>query len=439
MSPTTSLIGRVANSRPLVESIALAIALASVTFVAIVIAGLSESGRETSSPTVGVTDAQRPHDVPVAGQSVVAVVLGQSGSDTADVFAPYEVLASSPAFFVYTVAASVDPAPVDGGMSVVPAHTFAEVAAGVAPAPDLVVVPAVNRPAESAEAAARDFIVAQYAAGARILGICAGSRLLAASGVLDGLRATSHWSRIAALQTSNPEVSWVTGERYVQDGRVSTTAGVTSGIPGALKVMADMAGAAEAIRVGGVIRYPGWSLDAPTAMPAQSFGFEDTAFLMNTAFPWIRPSVGVELRDGVDEIDAAAIFEVYGYSQGTTAQALSRRGTVTTRHGLVVETSSLRDPTGASLVAGELGAQGSQQGFDAAFTQLSSSTSTSVVESVSKMIEYPIDRVTQEVPSLTALARTTLLLALGVLLAVGAGLLPTLIGRAIRRRRSARD
>lgn len=421
-----------------IGSIALAIVLATVTFVAIVVTGLSQSGGETSTPTVALANVKMPSEMPVNGQFVVAVVLGQSGSDTADVFAPYEVLASSPDFFVYTIAASANPTPVDGGMSVVPAHTFAEVASGVAPAPDLVVVPAVNSPAEPEEAAAREFISSQYNAGARVLGICAGSRLLAASGILDGLQATSHWSRIAALKTSNPEVTWVTGERYVQDGRVTTTGGVTSSIPGALRVMADMAGDAEAIRVGDAISYPGWSLDAPTAMPVKSFGFEDTAFLMNTAFPWARPNVGVELRDGVDEIDAAAIFEVYGYSQGTTAGALSRTGLVTTKHGLVVQTSLLNDKTKASLVAGELGKKGSEQGFDAAFEQLSRSTSLSVVQSVSKMIEYPLDRVTQQSAVLTSLVRTPLLLTLGLLISVGVGLLPTLIRRALRRRKAAR-
>jgi putative intracellular protease/amidase len=347
------------------------------------------------------------------------------------------VLASSPDFFVYTIADSTDPAAVDGGMSVVPAHTFAEVASGAAPTPDLDEVPAVNSTAGPHEAAARQFIVSQYTAGARILGICAGSRLLAASGILDGLQATSHWSRIAALKTSNPEVSWVTGQRYVQDGRVTTTGGVTSSIPGTLKVIADMAGDAEATRVGESIRYPGWKLKAQTAMPVQQIGLEDTAFLMNTAFPWGRPSIAVELREGVDEIDAASIFEVYSYSQGATASALSVNGFVTTRHGLVIETSLLRDAP-ANVVAGELGQAGSEQGFDAAFEQLSKSSSPSVVRSVSKMLEYPIYRVTQEAAPLAVQARTPLLLALGFLLAVAVGLLPTAIRRWVRRRRAAR-
>ena len=87
-------------------------------------------------------------------------------------------------------------------------------------------VPAVNDPGGSDEQAARTFVSSQYDAGVRILGVCAGSRLLAASGILDGLRATSHWSRIGALEASNADVTWVRGQRYVQDGRVTTTGGV---------------------------------------------------------------------------------------------------------------------------------------------------------------------------------------------------------------------
>lgn len=416
---------------------ALATALTICTFAAIVIAGLAVSGDETASAARLGAPAPGAGTVATEGQFVVAVVLGQSGSDTADVLAPYDVLASSPDFFVYTIAASAGPAVVDGGMSVMSAHTFAEVASGAAPTPDLVVVPAVNSPAGPAEAAAREFIVHQYKAGARILGICAGSRLLAASGVLEGLHATSHWSRIAALKASNPEVSWVTGQRYVQDGRVTTTGGVTSGIPGSLKIIADLAGDAEATRVGKSFGYPGWKLDAPTAMPAKSFGFEDATFLLNTAFPWGRPNIAVQLRDGVDEIDAAAIFEVYGYSQGATTSALSAKGFVTTRHGLVLKTSTVNGAT-ATVVAGELGGAGSPQGFDAAFAQLSRSSSSSVVQSVSKMLEYPLDRVEQDAAPRIEQARTPLLLALSLLLAVGVGLLPTVIRGRVRRGKKAR-
>jgi hypothetical protein len=44
-----------------------------------------------------------------------------------------------------------------------------------------------------------------------VLGVCSGSRVLAATGMLDGRTATSHWSRIAPLEKSNPDVTRVLG------------------------------------------------------------------------------------------------------------------------------------------------------------------------------------------------------------------------------------
>ena len=86
------------------------------------------------------------HDVADRGGLVVAVVVGQTGTVASDVLARYEVFASSSSFSVYTVAEHASPAPLTGGTSLVPAHTFAEVDAGRAPAPDRVVVPAVSDP-----------------------------------------------------------------------------------------------------------------------------------------------------------------------------------------------------------------------------------------------------------------------------------------------------
>jgi putative intracellular protease/amidase len=409
----------------------LAATLGVATFAALAVAGMSASSAEASpAPLPASTGSRTPT---AAGKLVVAVVLGRSGSDTADVFAPYEVLASSAAFAVYTIADTVAPASMDGGLSVVPSYTYADVTDGTAPAPDLIVVPAVNSPAGPEEQGARDFISDRYKAGARILGICAGSRLLAASGILDGLRATSHWSRISALETSNPAVTWVRGQRYVQDGRVTTTGGVTSSIWGSLKVMADLAGPAEANRVGSLINYPGWSLDAPVAMPAQSFAAGDVSVLANSAFPWARPAIDVQLDDGVGEIDAAALLEVYSYSQAATANALSSTGTITTRHGLVVTTVAKGSPTHQVLVPGVVVSEKGLHGFDAAFEQLSRTTQPAVVQSVAKMLEYPLDRVVQATAPLPLQWRPGFLITLSVLLAIAVGAIPWIVRRVRHR------
>ena len=268
-----------------------------------------------------------------------------------------------------------------------------------------------------------------------MLGICTGARLLAASGILDGLTATSHWSRIAALEASNPAVSWVRGERYVQDGRVTTTGGVTSGIPGMLKVMADMAGAPEAARVAKLISYPGWTSHSTPRMPTRSFGPEDVPVLINAAFPWGRPTVDIRLLDGVDELDAAALFEVYNYSLAASTRSVSATGTVRTRHGLMLRTEVLdRTAGGRTVTAGEVRSRRGLGGFDAAFEQLGRTVRPTVVDSVSKMIEYPLSRVDRDQPFAWQQWRTTGLLGVAALVALAAGSLP-LVGRRIRRRR----
>jgi putative intracellular protease/amidase len=418
-----------------ISSIALSTTITVVAFAGIGAAGLYQPTAPSTKPPAAPAGGRGFDPAAADGKFIVAVVLGKSGSEAADVLAPYDVLASSPDFAVYTVADSKAPAPLDGGLWITPDYTFADATSGRAPKPDLVVVPAVDMPSKSVEQGARSFIAGQYAHGAHVLGICAGSRLLAASGILDGLSATSHWSRISALEESNPKVAWVRGERYVQDGRVTTTGGVTSSIPGTLKVLADIAGAPEASRVGKRISYPGWTPDFAPKMSEKSFGIGDVPVLINMAFPWGRPTLNIELADGVDEIDAAALFEMYSYSQVASTRAVSDTGTVRTSHGLTLRTEVQQTITGGQTIrAGSVRSRGGMSGFDAAFEQLGRSSSPSVVNSVAKMLEYPLDRVNRDQPLEWQQWRSPALLAVALLLALAAGSLP-LVGRRVLRRR----
>ena len=406
----------------------------------VAVAGLLAAGIVSATAVAPTPDAVNPSPRmarPAGAGITVAVVLGASGTDTADALAPVEVFASSPAVSVYTVAASTAPASLGSGLAIVPDHTFAEVGHGTLAPPDLVVVPVVERPDAAEEASARDFVAGAYGRGAQVLGVCAGARLLAASGILDGHRATSHWSRLGALRGSRPQVQWTDGVRYVQDGRITTTAAVSSGIPGALRVLADLAGAAEAERVGRLIDYPGWQPGQTTAIPAQRFGADDLGVLANLVLPWGRPEIDIRLRDGVGEIDAAALFEVYSYSQAAGAIATSSTGTVVTRHGLTLRTAVAQPSADRpGLIAGQLRSHTGHAGFDAAFEQLSRDASPAVVQSVAKMLEYPLDRVSPQAPSVAATWRTPILFAAGALVAIAAGSLPYLLRRRRRAKRS---
>jgi putative intracellular protease/amidase len=428
------------------------------TLAAVAYAGQAAATQEAISSPEAETrtwpDAQPSSPGPIP----VAVVLGQSGTIGADVLAPYEVFARSPAFSVYTVAESAEPAPIAAGPALLPVHTFDEVDAGVAPSPDLLVVPAVQDPTGEREATMRDWIARQHDRGAQIFGVCSGSRVLAAAGVLDGRRATSHWGAITALEISNPEVEWIRGQRYVQDGPVTTTAGVTSGIPGALKVVKDLVGPEEAERIGSAVNYPGWALEAPGFIPDHSHGVEDLSLGVALAFPWMKPTVGVGLTDGVGEIDAAAAFEVYAQSYTARPVAIAPGDTITTRHGLVLATTAIGDNPdidrmvvpGATTAARvdprlrrwadtqnvniePLRSTTGQTGFDAALEDLAAHTSKASALAVAKMIDYPAGHL--DLTSTRPQWRPHAMLLTSLALATGIGLLPYAILKRLRRPR----
>jgi hypothetical protein len=201
----------------------------------------------------------------------------------------------------------------------------------------VVVVPALADPTGPDEAPLRDWVTAQYRRGATILGVCAGSAVLAPTGTLSGHRATSFWSRIDGLAADYPDVAWVRGERHVQDGRILTTAGVTSGVVGALRLVEQLAGAAEATRIGTEVAYPQWTLDGGTGIPVRTVSLADAPYAVNAPFPWGRPTIGVGLVDGVGEIDVAAAFELYaGTSSAGRAIPLADQLTVRTAHGALL-------------------------------------------------------------------------------------------------------
>jgi transcriptional regulator GlxA family with amidase domain len=73
----------------------------------------------------------------------------------------------------------------------------------------------------------------------RATSVCSGAFLLAAAGLLDGRRATTHWAECALLESQYPSVSVEPDAIYVHDGYIWTSAGVTAGIDLALALVAD--------------------------------------------------------------------------------------------------------------------------------------------------------------------------------------------------------
>ncbi|MDN8616277.1 GlxA family transcriptional regulator [Variovorax ginsengisoli] len=83
----------------------------------------------------------------------------------------------------------------------------------------------------------------------RLGSVCTGAFVLAAAGLLDGRRATTHWNEVAQLSVQNPQVLLEPDAIYVKDGSLYTSAGVTAGLDLALAMVEEDHGRDLALRV----------------------------------------------------------------------------------------------------------------------------------------------------------------------------------------------
>ncbi|WP_030158106.1 GlxA family transcriptional regulator [Streptomyces sp. NRRL S-244] len=94
---------------------------------------------------------------------------------------------------------------------------------------DTVIVPGYLEPVPPS-AAVTAALAEAAARGSRIVSICLGAFALAAAGLLDGRRATTHWQYAAALAGQYPQVTVEPAELYIDEGQVLTSGGVTAGL-----------------------------------------------------------------------------------------------------------------------------------------------------------------------------------------------------------------
>ncbi|RKR75240.1 DJ-1/PfpI family protein [Frondihabitans australicus] len=182
-------------------------------------------------------------DTPVAGAGPLTfVALLFPRVTQLDLTGPVQFLSRLPGATVHLAWHDVAPVPTDSGFSIVPTVSFDE-----APQADVLLVPGGDGAFELMDdQAALDFVRRQAEGASYVTSVCTGAFVLGAAGLLDGVRATTHWASRAMLADLG---AIPTEGRTVRDGRVITGGGVTSGIDFALTVAAELYGDDEARRV----------------------------------------------------------------------------------------------------------------------------------------------------------------------------------------------
>jgi len=167
-------------------------------------------------------------------------------------------------FKLYTVAASKDPVTVSFGMTILPQYTFLD-----APAPDVLVVPAMD--SDKLAPAALDWLRTAHKSTALTMSVCTGAFVLAAAGILDDKTVTTHHGGFGMLRMTYPKVTVVRGARYVEDGRIASSGGLTSGMDLALRVVERYFGRDVAKQTALNLEYQGtgWMFPASNAQFAK--------------------------------------------------------------------------------------------------------------------------------------------------------------------------
>lgn len=166
-----------------------------------------------------------------------------------DFAGPYEVFKTAsrvfgrlhplepPPFDVITVSRSVSTTRARGGLGVVPDYDFQG-----HPQIDVLIIPGGVVTDELVKPEVIDWIATRSLSTVITASVCTGAFLLAKAGLLEDKAATTHWEDIAELRSMFPSMGVVENQRWVDEGRIVTSAGISAGIDMSLHLVARLAG-----------------------------------------------------------------------------------------------------------------------------------------------------------------------------------------------------
>ncbi|MET9253476.1 DJ-1/PfpI family protein [Streptomyces sp. NPDC003717] len=203
-------------------------------------------------------DVRRAAGGAAPGRRLIAIVLFE-GVDLLDVTGPPEVFSlalretdAAAGYQVVLVAEGKDAVTTSAGVRILPDITFEEAAAGgidTLIVPGAVTVDAERRVHPLVDPALVAWVKVLAGRSHRIASVCVGAHLLAAAGLLDGKRATTHWSTARQLAADHPAVRVDADPIFIREGNVWTGAGISACLDLSLALIADDLGEAVALRV----------------------------------------------------------------------------------------------------------------------------------------------------------------------------------------------
>jgi Transcriptional regulator containing an amidase domain and an AraC-type DNA-binding HTH domain len=156
----------------------------------------------------------------------------------------------------------------------------------------------------------------------RVVSVCAGAFVLAQAGLLDGLRATTHWKTLDELAARYPKVEVQRGPIYVRDGKVWTSAGASSGFDLSLALVEDDLGFAVAKAVAQhlvmFLRRPGGQSQFSSYLAAQASSEGPIQELQSWAIEHLAADLSVEAMASRAAMSPRNFARVFSKETGCT-------------------------------------------------------------------------------------------------------------------------
>jgi putative intracellular protease/amidase len=328
---------------------------------------------------------------PKRQRPLIAIIGINNATETTDYLMPYGILRRADVADVVTLATQPGPMTLFPVLKVEPQATVAEFDARHPEGADYVIVPAMTR---DDDPAALQWIRNQSAKGAIVIGVCAGAKVVGDAGLLHGKRATTHWYSVKEMREKHPTMRYVEDRRLVVDGGVATTTGISASMPMSLTLIEAIAGRDKARAVGRDIGLADW--DARHESDAFKFTrpFALTA-IGNTAAFWAHERLGIELKEGVDEVSLALVTDAWSRTYRSQAVTFARTaGARQTRNGIRILPDEVAASWPAERLLPEIDNAKPTEALDSALGGITARYGARTTDFVAMQLEYPRHRAT---------------------------------------------
>lgn len=265
------------------------------------------------------------------GKPIVAVLAVNEGTEMTDFLLPHAVLQRSGVVDVHAVATQRGRVHLYPALEVEVAEDIASFDQANPAGADYVIVPAMSN---ENDPAATGWLQQQAKKGARIIGVCVGTVVVANAGLLDGRRFVTHWYYRDRLAEQHPSAVYVPHQRYLVDRDVATTTGITASVPTMIALVEAIGGRERANLLAMELGVDAWT----PAHDSSKFGLNARRkwnYIANKIAFWQQERWRVDVSDGMDDVALALAADAWSRT-GRVSLIASGAGPVTLASGMTL-------------------------------------------------------------------------------------------------------